>query len=66
MWKAIWSFIQILPTVVGLIKRLIAAYRERQYRKEKEKADKSHQKMEDAKTIEEIQDANKDVTANLP
>lgn len=63
---AIWSFLKILPELMSLVKRLIREHKERLFQRQKEQAEKSHQKMEEAKTIEEIQNANRDVTRNLP
>lgn len=66
MWKAILGLLQALPALMGLIERLIAAYHERQQAKKQKSADEAHKKMQEAQTPEEVQDANEDVTRNLP
>lgn len=66
MWKAILSFFQALPMVVGLINRLIAMYQDNEARKAQGKSDEANKKMDDAKTPEEVWKANEEITRNLP
>lgn len=65
----LWGLIKLLPTLFGLIKQLQQLwqdYTNKKHAKAKEEQTAAVEKIEEAKTAEEVWKANEDKTRNLP
>lgn len=62
----VWELLKLLPTFLGLFKKVMELWREHQNKKEREKQQKAIEEMEKAKTAEDVWKANEEITRNSP
>ncbi len=65
----LWELLKLLPTLFGLIAQLKKLWQEHLQKKHTEsvkKQEQAQEKLEKAKTAEEVWKANEDITRNLP